>query len=218
MFCGVKFLSMNFFGKSVCKIKNSQRNTVYLSFDDGPNPNITPRIIELLNKYNHKATFFFFSEKAKKYPAIIKEIVENEHTLASHDLRHRWTSNFRKTRQMTTEIGESVRIIEEISQTEIKIYRPPVGLSNPHLFAALKKLNLQCVGWSKSANDGANRIVSAIKNIPNLANAEDGAIILLHDDSPAKNENLFLQKLEELLINFEKYGKKSQKIYLFPAL
>ena len=213
MFCGVRFLSLNFFGKSVCKIKNPQKNVIFLTFDDGPNQNVTPKVLKLLKKYNQKATFFCIADNAKKYPEIIKNIVEDGHTLGSHDLHHRWTSNFRRTKQMTKDIGESVRILEEISQTKIKIYRPPVGLSNPHLFAALKKLNLQCVGWSKSTRDGGNRILSAIKNIPNLSSAKDGSIILLHDDSPARNEDMFLQKLEELLSNLEKSGKRSLRIY-----
>jgi peptidoglycan/xylan/chitin deacetylase (PgdA/CDA1 family) len=212
MFCGVKFLSLNFFGKSVCKIKNSPKNTIFLSFDDGPNPNITPKVLGLLDKYKQKASFFLIAEKAKKRPEIVKKIVENGHTLGSHDLYHRWTSNFRKTKKTTAQIGESVRILEEISQAKIKFYRPPVGLSNPHLFCALKKLNLQCVGWSKSACDCANRIKSAIKKIPNLSEAKDGDIILLHDDCPAENEELFLQNLEKLFINLERLGKRSEKI------
>jgi peptidoglycan/xylan/chitin deacetylase (PgdA/CDA1 family) len=212
MFCGVKFLRFNFFGKSVCKIKNPQKSAVFLSFDDGPNPNITPKVLELLDKYSQKASFFVIAQKAQKHPEIIKKIVENGHTLGSHDLYHRWTSNFRRTKQMTAEVGESVRILEEISQVKIKFYRPPVGLSNPHLFFALKKLDLQCIGWSKSVGDCANRIVSAIKNIPKLSGARDGDIILLHDDCPPKNEELFLQNLEKLLTNLEKTGKKSAEI------
>jgi peptidoglycan/xylan/chitin deacetylase (PgdA/CDA1 family) len=212
MFCAVKFLWLNIFGKSVCKIKNPPLDTVYLSFDDGPNPKITPKVLELLDKYEQKASFFCIAQKAKRYPEIIKQIIKNGHTLASHDLRHHWTDNFRRSKQMTKEIGESIRILEEISQIKIKYYRPLAGLSNPHLFIALKKLNLQCVGWSKSARDGSNRIVGAIKNIPGLANANDGDIILMHDSSPAKNEDLFLQKLEVFLINLKKIGKKSAGI------
>jgi peptidoglycan/xylan/chitin deacetylase (PgdA/CDA1 family) len=212
MFCGVKFLPLNFFVKSVCKVKPSPKDTIFLSFDDGPNQNITPKILELLDKYNQKASFFVIAQKAKKYPEIVKKIVENGHTLGSHDLYHRLTDNFRRTGQMFMEIGESVKILEEISNTKVNFYRPPVGLSNPHLFFALKKLNLQCTGWSKSVGDAKNRIVSAIKKIPNLYSAKDGDIILLHDDCPVKNEVLFLQNLEELLKNFEKTGKKSARI------
>jgi peptidoglycan/xylan/chitin deacetylase (PgdA/CDA1 family) len=213
MFCGVRFLSLNIFGKSVCKIKNAPKNTIYLTFDDGPNPNITPRVLELLKKYNQKATFFCIAEKAKKYPEIVRKIVEDGHTLGSHDLHHRWTSNFRMTKKLTEEIGESVRILEEAANcTKIRLYRPPVGLSNPHLFGVLKKFNLQCVGWSKSTRDGGNRILSAIKNIPNLAKAtaaQDGDIILLHDNSPVQNEELFLEKFNELLANLQEFRKKS---------
>ena len=222
MFCGVRFLSLNFFGKSVCKIKNAPKNTIYLTFDDGPNPNITPKVLELLKNYNQKATFFCIAEKAKKYPEIVIKILEDGHTLGSHDLHHHWTSNFRMTKKLTEEIGESVRILEEIAKTAkitnncgwLSHYRPPVGLSNPHLFGVLKKFNLQCVGWSKSTRDGGNRILSAIKNIPNLAKAtvaprQDGDIILLHDNSPIQNEELFLENLEKLLVNLQKLGKKS---------
>jgi peptidoglycan/xylan/chitin deacetylase (PgdA/CDA1 family) len=210
MFFGVKFLSLNIFGKSICKIKNS--NKIYLTFDDGPNENITPKVLDLLAEYKQKATFFCIAENAEKYPEIVKRIVADGHTLASHDLYHRWTSNFRRTKQMLAEIGESVQILEEISHTKIKYYRPPVGLSNPHLFAALKKLNLQCIGWSKSVCDGGNRNVWAINKIPNLANAKAGDIMLLHDNAPAQNGNLFLLKLEELFVKLEKAGKNSAEI------
>ena len=201
-FCGVKFLSLNMFGKSICKIKNTQN--IYLTFDDGPNKRITPKVLDLLKKYNQKATFFCIAKNAEKHPEIVKRIVTDEHTLGSHDLYHHWTSNFRRTKQMTAEIGESVRVLEEISGVKIKFYRPPAGLSNPHLFIALKKLNLQCVGWSKSACDGGNRNVWAINKLPKLTNAKNGDIILLHDDAPEQNEELFLRKLEELLVNIEK--------------
>jgi len=213
MFCGVRFLSLNIFGKSVCRIKNAEKNTVYLTFDDGPNPDITPSVLELLEKYKQKATFFCIAEKARKNRDTVKKIIEAGHTIGSHDLYHRPTDNFRRTRQMTQEIGESARILEEISGLQIKFYRPPVGLSNPHLFVALKRLNLQCAGWSKSARDGKNRILSAIKNIPKLANAKDGDIILLHDDSPVKNKKIFLENLEKLLSNLEKAGKRSKGIF-----
>ncbi|MCL2844854.1 MAG: polysaccharide deacetylase family protein [Chitinivibrionia bacterium] len=215
-------MSLNIFGKSVCKIKNAPQNTIYLTFDDGPSPNITPRVLELLKKYNQKATFFCIAENAKKYPEIVRKIVKDGHTLGSHDLHHHWTSNFRMTKKMTEEIGESVRILEDIlntvragfkpAPTKIRLYRPPVGLSNPHLFGALKKLDLQCVGWSKSTRDGGNRILSAIKNIPNLAKAtaaQDGDIILLHDNSPVQNEELFLEKVNGLLANLQEFRKKS---------
>lgn len=208
LFCGVKFLSLNMFGKSICKIKGS--NNIYLTFDDGPNGNITPKVLDLLKIYSQKATFFCIAKNAEKYPEIIKRIVAEGHTLATHDLRHLWTSNFRLTKQMTEEIGESVRILEEISSVKIKLYRPPVGLSNPHLFTALKKLNLLCVGWSKSAGDGGNRNIFAMNKLPNLSNAKGGDIILLHDNAPTnQNGDLFLQKLTELLVNLDKSGKKS---------
>ena len=211
MFCGVKFLSLNIFGKSICKIKNP--SNIYLTFDDGPNPNLTPKVLDLLAKYKQKATFFCIAKNAEKYPEIVRRIVAEGHTLGSHDLHHHWTSNFRLTKKMTAEIGESVRILEEISGVKIKFYRPPVGLSNPHLFAALKKLNLQCVGWSKSVCDNGNRNVRAIKKIPNLARKlKAGDIILLHDNAPARNEDLFLLKLEKSLENIVKSGKKSAGI------
>lgn len=210
MFCGVKFLSLNMFGKSICKIKNSDK--IYLTFDDGPNELITPKVLDLLKQYEQKATFFCIAENAKKYPEIVKRIVTEGHTLGSHDLYHRWTSNFRLTKQMTYEIGESVRILEEISGIKVKYYRPPVGLSNPHLFAALKKLNLQCVGWSKSVCDNGNRNIGAVKKLPKLANAKAGDIILIHDNAPIKNEDIFLLKLTQLFVNLSKLHKKSAEM------
>ena len=210
-FCGVKFLSMNIFGKSLCKISGSESEKIFLTFDDGPNPDITPKVLDLLKKYKQKATFFCIGRRAKEHPEIVRAIVEAGHTLGSHDLNHRWTSNFRLTRQMTKEIGESVKILEEICDGEkIIYYRPPFGLSNPHLFAALKKLDLRCVGWSKSVGDAGNRLVSAIEKIDILSHCKEGDIILLHDDCPSKNSKLFLRNLEELLIGLR--NKVSMRI------
>ena len=225
MFCGVKFLSLNMFGKSICKGGVEAYNAnfvcppvIYLTFDDGPNPNLTPKVLDLLAKYKQKATFFCIAKNAEKYPEIVKRIVAEGHTLGSHDLHHHWTSNFRLTKKMTEEIGESVRILEEISTstgsaTEIKIkyYRPPVGLSNPHLFATLKKLNLQCVGWSKSVCDNGNRNVWAIKKIPNIK-TKMGDIVLLHDNAPIKNEELFLQNLEKLFTALASHDTLSKSL------
>jgi peptidoglycan/xylan/chitin deacetylase (PgdA/CDA1 family) len=214
MFCAVKFLNLQVFGKSICKISNAKKNEIYLTFDDGPSQ-ITPKVLELLKKYNQKASFFCIAENAKRNPEIVKNIVKDGHTLGSHDLHHHWTSNFRRTKQMTEEIGESVRILQEIINNGKRLchYRPPVGLSNPHLFVALKKLNLQCVGWSKSTCDGGNRNVWAIKKLPELAKKiKTGDIVLLHDNAPVQNEDLFLQNLEKLLISLSESGIRSKAL------
>ncbi|HMA63623.1 MAG TPA: polysaccharide deacetylase family protein, partial [Chitinispirillaceae bacterium] len=169
-----------------------------LTFDDGPDPTCTPQVLALLKKFNYHATFFIIAEKALKHPDICRVIVEHGHTIACHDLHHAYTSNFRMLKKMTYEIGQAQSIIASICGLKPRFYRPPIGLSNPHLRTALEKNAMICIGWSRSANDAGNRLRSSFAHFVSLPG--DGAVILLHDVLPVpayKTE--YLSSLEAMM-------------------
>jgi len=180
---GVWQLSFNFFGKSFCKPPSSSLYSS-LTFDDGPDPELTPFLLDLLDHYKFRATFFLIAAKANKHPALVKEIIQRGHHIGCHDLSHSITSNFRLSKSFHRDIHHALQILTRISGVTPRFYRPPVGLSNPHLFPVLKKLDLHCIGWNQSSGDAGNRCLKGIHKIPTLA--RKGSIILLHDCLPRK--------------------------------
>jgi peptidoglycan/xylan/chitin deacetylase (PgdA/CDA1 family) len=193
-----------FFLNAYCHNKKKAHECA-LTFDDGPDPQFTPRILDLLDRYNFKATFFVVAEKAKLYPEIVKECLKRGHRIACHDLDHKITSNFRRYKSLFREIGEAQRILKDIIGKTPRLYRPPVGLTNPHIRRALKDLDMECIGWSSSVRDGGNRFTTTYKHFPEMA--RPGSAILLHDTLPKDNAaEIYLENLEQLFKKIREKG------------
>ena len=203
---GVWKLKLNFFGKAITSLSNPHE--VMLTFDDGPSEHLTPKILDILKKYNVKALFFLLGEEAQKYPLIVKRISDEGHIIGSHDMNHNWDRNLRFTKRLIKDIGNSCKIISNITQKEIKYYRPPVGLSNPHLFKAIKKLNLTVIGWDGWPGDGGNRFIDKVKDIPAIADLKP-TIILLHDcEHNSEITPEVIISVEKLILNLKENGRK----------
>lgn len=193
---GINNLRINFFHKSYWH-GNRKSKDISITFDDGPDPTLTPLILDLLLKYQFKATFFLIANKVKDNPQIIKRMVNEGHTIASHDLHHSFLSNFRKSDTIYDDLSKSIEIIENASGKKTSLYRPPVGLSNPNYRKVLKELDLHCISWSRKPYDAGNRRLGGIKNI--VFKPKGGDIILLHDALPMPQyKDYILEKLEEL--------------------
>lgn len=199
--CGVVNLRFSFF----CKVlfhKKGEKQLLALTFDDGPDPNCTPLVLDLLDKYNFKATFFVVAAKAESFPEICREIVNRGHVIGCHDLNHSVTSNFRLSKQMTREIAVAQAIIESIINKKPLLYRPPVGLSNPHLRTALTALQMKCIGWSRSVRDAGNRRSATFKNFRLMS--KPGSVVLLHDVLPrVEYKEMYITELERLFIQMQ---------------
>jgi peptidoglycan-N-acetylglucosamine deacetylase len=194
---GIKNLQYNFFCKALCHNSN-EKSSIAITFDDGPDPICTPSVLNLLDLYNCKATFFIIAEKALKHPEICKEIIRRGHVIGCHDLNHSITANFRFFKQMYYEITKAQQMISGIIDKTPLFYRPPVGLSNPHLRKTLSKLNMKCIGWSSSVQDAGNRRIHTFKNFHLMA--RPGSVVLLHDILPIPElKEQYLKELERLL-------------------
>jgi len=178
---GIRNIRLQFFGKVFIHIKKKS-NHIALTFDDGPDPNLTPDILNILKKHTMKATFFIISARAEQYPDMVKQCFNEGHIIACHDLTHSVFSNFRTSEPLLRDLNKSRDIIQSIMGKKPSLYRPPMGLTNPHVPGILKKLNMYCIGWSKSAGDAGNRRLVKINKISTLAGA--GEVILLHDTLP----------------------------------
>jgi peptidoglycan-N-acetylglucosamine deacetylase len=164
---------------SLCIYKKGNfQSTIALTFDDGPDPVYTPRLLDLLKKYRVKATFFVVGTKAKKYPDIIKRMYQEGHEIGLHNYRH--ISNwFVFPFFLSRGLRKSADIIEQIIQERPIYYRPPWGHFN--LFTLPLQKQYKTIMWTHILGDwkaslGVLELFRRLKTCNN-----DGSIIVLHD-------------------------------------
>ena len=150
-----------------------------LTFDDGPSPDTTPRVLEALRAANAKATFFVLGKHAELHPELVRQISEEGHEVASHG----WTHNllvFASPATVRRELEATSRLIERCGAPTPKLFRAPHGFRRPHLSREIGQLGMRVVGWSKGVFDTALPGADVIAERSALA-MRPGAILLLHD-------------------------------------
>jgi peptidoglycan/xylan/chitin deacetylase (PgdA/CDA1 family) len=176
---GVAFPQLSFFGKFICRGKNSQRG-VALTFDDGPDANSTPQLLDLFKEEKIEAAFFCIGKKVAAHPELAARIVREGHLLQNHSYAHSPFTNFFSVARLRTELSQTQTAIQNATGMIPQFFRPPMGLSNPRTFRAAKSLDLRVVGWTIRSLDTIStdpeKIVARIAR-----RLEPGAIILLHD-------------------------------------
>lgn len=166
--------------------------TIVLTFDDGPHPKYSDRILEILNKYQAKAVFFqlgnklgSFSEAANtqpsKFSAVTLRLLDSGNTIANHSFSH---ANLQKlsTKELDEEINKTNRALTRITNFETSLFRPPYGAQNEHVIGALKNLNMKSVLWNVDSRDWADPVPKSIANrVLQQVYQEKRGIILFHD-------------------------------------
>ncbi|PDM39632.1 MULTISPECIES: polysaccharide deacetylase family protein [unclassified Geobacillus] len=158
--------------------KGTQPGMIALTFDDGPDPYYTPRLLDLLKKHQVKATFFVVGKKAKQYPYIVKRMHDEGHEIGMHNYRH--ISNwFIFPPFLGKGLRKSADIIEQITGTRPMYYRPPWGHFN--LFTPFLQKKYSTVMWTDILGDW-NAKIGTMELFNRLKNSmKDGAVIVLHD-------------------------------------
>lgn len=149
------------------------RKRVFLTFDDGPVPEATPMVLETLDKFDVKATFFMVGQNIERYPDLFHEVVERGHAVGNHTLHH--------LKGLTVSRKRYLQDVEECARlTGSKLFRPPHGIVTPGQLRALKKeytvvmYDLVTRDYSKHLN--ASQVVRNVQKF-----ARDGSIIVFHD-------------------------------------
>lgn len=185
------------------KIKN---NWVAITFDDGPHPDFTPKVLKLLEKYNAKASFFCVGQQVIQFGAITKDIVDGGHTIGNHTYSHSNAFGFLGTQKVLVELQKTNKTIKDITGLHAKLYRPAFGVTNPNINRAVKKMKLQTIGWSIRSLDTTKRSKKAILERI-TSRIKKGDIILLHDSSEKT-----VEVLEQLLLFLQQNKMQSVSV------
>lgn len=165
------------FGRTV-RFTDDPRS-VALTFDDGPNPAITPSLLELLDRHSAKATFFLIGRYAAAEPALVREIADRGHTIGNHTQTHPNLA-FLSLTGLQKELQECDDSIATILGRRPEWMRPPFGARGPMLDGVVRRRGGQgVVMWSKWARDWVPQPAAPV--VQRLANVKGGDIVLLHD-------------------------------------
>ena len=177
------------------KVKTKEKE-LYLTFDDGPHPRITPWVLDVLDQYQAKATFFCVGENVEKYPAVYEEILRRGHTVGNHTQNH---LNGWKT--PTKEYAENTALCAKSVQS--KLFRPPYGKIKTTQIKRLKK-DYKIVMWSVISGDFDKKLMpEECLNIV-VQNVDKGNIVVFHDSEKAEANLQF--SLPRVLNHFTQIG------------
>ena len=204
--CGSFLIQWNYHFTAIHSNTKIQKNQIALSFDDGPNAEFTPKILDLLEKYNAKATFFCIGQQVEKHQDIIQQIVEKGHTIGNHTYSHSKSFGFFNAKKVVEELLKTNTVVKDNIGEEMLLYRPAFGVTNPNIKKAIKETKLQAIGWNVRSLDTTPRSQSQILNRI-TRQLKKGDIILLHDTSKKT-----ISVLEQLLLFLQEKNIESVTI------
>ncbi|NID14525.1 polysaccharide deacetylase family protein [Luteibacter yeojuensis] len=161
----------------------------YLSFDDGPEPGYTPRLLDTLAKHGVKASFFLVGEKIEQHPDIVKRIVDDGHMIGNHSYSHWSFRNMNLTKQLD-EVYRTDALLRLFDDRPHHRMRPPHGYVGAQLLAHFARRRRSFVYWSYDSLDYQDRPVEALIDRLRSDPPAAGDIVLMHDDSDKAAEAL----------------------------
>lgn len=194
---GSSVLTFNYFIKSVSK---GNANGISLTFDDGPDVILTPKVLTILEHYKVKATFFLIGKSVEKHPELVSEIINKGHIVGSHSYSHDNKITVFSTSKLTNDLEKGIEAIQTVIGKRSVYFRPPFGVTTPRYKRALKNVGVKSIGWSlrsmdtvaKSKEQLLNKLTSKVK---------PGDIVLLHD-----NCSITIDTLPDFLAFCDKKG------------
>ena len=167
------------FPEAMWRIKRKKQSVVYLTFDDGPIPEVTPWVLDTLDRYGIKATFFMVGDNARRHPWLVEEIKKRGHSYGNHTMHHLQGLKVSKVRYMR-DITEANKYIDSA------LFRPPHGLMRPSQTQAIKN-RYNIVMYDLVTRDYSYKLKGeeVLKNVKKYA--RNGSIIVFHDSLRAEN-------------------------------
>ena len=180
--CGSFLIQWNYHYPSLHSNKNSVAPIVSLTFDDGPNPEFTPKVLDLLKQHNAKATFFCIGKNIEEHPEILKNIIAAGHTIGNHTYSHSKNFGFYSTEKVVEELQRTNELVFQKTGLQMNLYRPAFGVTNPSIEKAVLKLNINSIGWNVRSLDTTPRSTEMVLHRI-TSKISKGDVVLLHDTS-----------------------------------
>lgn len=161
------------------------RGEIAITFDDGPDPEVTPAVLDILDAQGARATFFCIADRAQRQPALCRDIVRRGHSVQNHTHRHSHAFALLGPRRMAAEIERAQQTLTDITGQRPGFFRAPAGLRNPLLAPALQRLDLTLVSWTRRGYDTVQRRPARVlERLTTGLGAGD--ILVLHDGHAAR--------------------------------
>jgi peptidoglycan/xylan/chitin deacetylase (PgdA/CDA1 family) len=208
---GVVFPAFGVWGDAACRGRAGYRR-IALTFDDGPHPETTRRVLALLARHRKRATFFVLGCKVRKHPELAREIVEAGHGIGLHGDEHDRFYMLRSPKRVRADLDEAARALSDAAGVQAALFRPPVGFVSHGVALAAESRSLTLVGWSTRVLDGHRRARPEVLARA-LAGLTDGAVLLLHDAAEDDDRvPASLPVLGELLEAVERAGLEAVSV------
>ncbi len=161
------------------------RREVAITIDDGPDAEVTPQVLDLLDAAGQRATFFCIAERVLEQPALARAIVARGHSIQNHTARHRHNFSFLGPRGFAAEILRAQQVLHEVTGERPTCFRAPAGMRNPFLAPVLHRMGLALVSWTRRGFDTRERNAAIV--LARLTHGlKAGDILLLHDGHAAR--------------------------------
>lgn len=174
-----------------------EKQKIFLTFDDGPHPEITPRVLDLLDQYHARATFFLLGKNVASYPQLMHRILKAGHSVGNHTWSHPdgWRTS---QKDYLGNVNQGAALIPS------RLFRPPYGRLKPGQLRQLRREGYQVVMWSYLTGDYRTDIAGEILLRRALQSIHAGSVVVLHDSGQAAGNCLYL--LEAILAHFSQQG------------
>jgi peptidoglycan/xylan/chitin deacetylase (PgdA/CDA1 family) len=175
------------------------RGELALTIDDGPDPEVTPRVLDALDTLGLRATFFCIAARARAHPALAREIVARGHSVQNHSFAHPHAFSLYGPAALRREVGRAQDTLSEVCGVRPTCFRAPAGLRNPFLDPVLHGLGLHLVSWTRRGFDTRATSPQVLQRL--TRGLAGGDILLLHDGHAARGAQglpVILEVLPEL--------------------
>lgn len=192
-------------------LKNRRRTsgklykTAWLTFDDGPSARVTPAILDVLDRYNVKATFFILGQEAAKRPEILKRLVDSGHTVGNHTWSHVAKTLYGSPEGFFEEIEKTGAFLEKFTAAKVRLVRAPYGpwgnFKSGH-YEGMKKRGLRLVNWNVVCGDGRSSkipVEDMVEEVGDGAENKNEIVVLMHDSASKEQTARALPRIIEFL-------------------
>ena len=213
VFAAVLWPRGNLLGPNMVRLPDAaaRRQQVALTFDDGPDPDVTPQVLALLDQYRAQASFFCIGEKAAAHPDLVREIARRGHSVENHSYSHPHAFSFYGFSRLRREVESAQAVIAGITGRPPAFFRAPAGFRGPFLDDVLSRRGIHYVSWTRRGFDTVSQDPARVLQRLTRGLAA-GDVLLLHDSSHARTGArmpLVLAVLPALLEQLAARGLKS---------